>query len=67
MSAGQEDLQAYFSEVQFPKRRNLVKILAIVFEKIGIPFVFVIDEWDCIFRIYKMDLYERNFRIYRIY
>jgi len=35
---------------------DLVSVLEEVFQEKRIPFVFIIDEWDCIFRVHKKDL-----------
>ena len=35
---------------------NLMSVLAEVFDEKRIPFIFVIDEWDCIFREFKNDV-----------
>ena len=37
------------------KGLRFVKLLNEVYESSGIPFVFIIDEWDCVFRIYRED------------
>ncbi len=49
------DLKREFSELDLPDDYSSDEILLEVFRKLGIPFVFIIDEWDCIFRIYKND------------
>lgn len=50
-----EEILTEFSDVKFPKRQTLVRLLQSVFVQTKIPFVFIIDEWDCIFRIHKND------------
>lgn len=50
-----EELLKEFSEIEMPKRKTLPKILETVFNATKIPFVFIIDEWDCIFREFKND------------
>ena len=45
-----EELIRNYSHVEFPKRKTLMKILMTIFNSEQVPFVFVIDEWDCIFR-----------------
>jgi len=45
-----EELIRTYSHVEFPKRKTLMKILMTIFNSEQVPFVFVIDEWDCIFR-----------------
>ena len=49
------DLKREFSELDLPDDYSSDEMLLEVFRKLGIPFVFIIDEWDCIFRIYKND------------
>ena len=49
------ELKKEFSAVNYPKRQTLTKIISAIFEQTGISFVFIIDEWDCIFRIHKND------------
>lgn len=34
---------------------DLISVLDEVFQEKKIPFVFIIDEWDCIFRVHKSD------------
>ena len=45
-----EELIRTYSHVEFPKRKTLMKILMTIFNAEQVSFVFVIDEWDCIFR-----------------
>lgn len=49
------ELKKDFSDVSYPKRQTLTKVISAIFEQTEIPFVFIIDEWDCIFRIHKND------------
>ena len=48
-----DELEEEFGEQAKANRRNLLRYLMRTFDKTGIPFIFIIDEWDCIFRIYK--------------
>lgn len=45
--------------------KSLVDVLADIFAQKNIPFIFIIDEWDCIFRMHKNDkdaqIYYLNF------
>lgn len=50
-----EELEQEFADVKMPRRKTLVKILEQVFAQYKIPFIFIIDEWDCIFRVHKND------------
>lgn len=42
-------------DLKMPRRVNLVNVLNYAFAQYGIPFVFIIDEWDCIFRMRNTD------------
>lgn len=44
-----------FSDVRFYDDAKLIRSLKDVFAKHGVPFVFIIDEWDCVFRVHKSD------------
>lgn len=48
-----DELLKEFSDVEMPRRKTLPKILDTIFIATKIPFVFIIDEWDCIFREFK--------------
>jgi len=50
-----EELLKEFYDVEMPKRKTLPKILEIVYNATKIPFIFIIDEWDCIFREFRND------------
>ncbi|MGN0594341.1 MAG: AAA family ATPase [Hominimerdicola sp.] len=47
------DLTDEFSDVRFYDSTKLVRSLKDIFAKYAVPFIFIIDEWDCIFRIHK--------------
>lgn len=49
------DLKTDYSDINLPDDYSADEMLLAVFRKFGVPFVFIIDEWDCIFRIYKDD------------
>ena len=42
-------------DIKMPRRVNLVNVLDKAFVQFKIPFIFIIDEWDCIFRKNKND------------
>ena len=46
------ELKKEYPYIEMPPRLTLDKALATVYMETGIPFVFIIDEWDCIFRIF---------------
>ena len=39
---------------------DLVESMQDIYREKKIPFVVIIDEWDCIFREYKQDVYKRQ-------
>ena len=43
-----------------PPRLTLEKAFATIYDKFKIPFVFLIDEWDSIFRMHKNDKNGQN-------
>lgn len=49
------ELKKTYPAVEFYDERNLSRCMADVYQYRGIPFVILIDEWDCIFREYKKD------------
>lgn len=51
-----EELLSSFPDVRMPSRKTLDKVLATIFNTTKIPFIFIIDEWDCIFREHKEDI-----------
>ena len=44
-----------YPELEKYKRMDLSKAAGKVFASTGVPFVFIIDEWDCVLRDYKDD------------
>ena len=50
-----EELLNEFPDITFPRRKTLIKILETIFDRMSTPFIFIIDEWDCIFRKKKED------------
>lgn len=50
-----EELLSSFPDVRMPSRKTLEKVFATIFNTTKIPFIFIIDEWDCIFREHKED------------
>ena len=49
------ELTDEFSDVRFYDDTKLARSLKDIFAKHGVPFIFVIDEWDCIFREHTND------------
>ena len=46
------EISEEYPDVKMPPRITLEKALATVYIKTGIPFVFIIDEWDSVFRVF---------------
>ena len=49
------ELSEEFPNIKMPPRITLEKALATAYNKTKIPFIFIIDEWDCVFRVFKSD------------
>ena len=47
------DILDEFSDLRFFDETKLTRTIQDVFAKTKVPFVFIIDEWDCVFRIKK--------------
>lgn len=45
-----DELKNAYPNIIYPRRQNLIKIAATIFFNTNIPFVFIIDEWDCVLR-----------------
>ena len=50
-----EIFEAY-SNYRYFDKEDLISCLQNVYQNSKIPFVFIIDEWDCVFREYKKDI-----------
>lgn len=51
-----DELEQEFPNLRMPRRKTLVKVFEQAFVQFHVPFVFIIDEWDCIFRVHKRNL-----------
>lgn len=49
------DIQREYPEIDYFDKDDLSECMQDIYEETGIPFVMIIDEWDCIFREYKND------------
>ena len=49
------DLLDEYGNISFPESFTLQEILRKIYAKNRVPFVFIIDEWDCVFRVFKND------------
>ncbi len=50
-----DEISTEFPDVRQPARKTLIKLLQSVFAAKNVSFIFIIDEWDCIFRMHKDD------------
>ena len=50
-----KELLREYSNIDYLDNSILTLIISDIFRECGIPFVFIIDEWDCVFRIFKSD------------
>ncbi len=50
-----KEISRTYSNIEFFNNSDLIGCLMDVYAATNIPFVFIIDEWDCIFREYKND------------
>ena len=49
------DLLDSYTQLKYFDETNLTRTMQDIFNQIKIPFVIIIDEWDCIFREYRME------------
>ena len=49
------DLLEVYPDIRYYDSENLIRTLSDIYNAEDIPFVFIIDEWDCIFREKKAD------------
>lgn len=49
------ELSEEFPDIKMPPRITLEKALATAYNKTKIHFIFILDEWDCVFRVFKSD------------
>ena len=49
------ELLEKYPDVRYFNKNNLTRTMQDIYNNIKCPFVVIIDEWDCIFREYKMD------------
>lgn len=50
-----QELSELCSDISYPDFYSSDEILTLIYNKYRVPFVFIIDEWDCVFRIHKND------------
>lgn len=49
------DLIKAYPGVDYLDKKDLISVLEDIYEEYKVPFIFIIDEWDCIFRENKED------------
>ena len=49
------ELKKEYSDVKCFDWADMISVLGEIFDTKKIPFIFVIDEWDCVFRVHKSD------------
>lgn len=49
------DLIAGYKEIEYFDKEKLSRTMADIYQQTQIPFIILIDEWDCIFREYRED------------
>ena len=50
-----DEIIEQYPDLNMPRRKTLLNVLNKAFAQYKIPFIFIIDEWDCIFRELKND------------
>ena len=50
------DLLREYPDLDYLDQTDLIDVLQEIYREYKIPFVFIIDEWDCIFRENKNDM-----------
>lgn len=50
-----DEITEEFPDIKMPRRVTLINVLDKAFVQFKIPFIIIIDEWDCIFRKHKED------------
>ena len=61
-----KDIKREYSDI-LDDEEDLISTLEIVFAETGVPFVFIIDEWDCVLRYYKDDESAQKTYLYYLY
>ncbi|MCI5510223.1 MAG: ATP-binding protein [Eubacterium sp.] len=54
------DLLEAYPDIRYYDSENLIRTLSDIYNAVDIPFIFIIDEWDCIFREKKEDKEEQK-------
>ena len=54
------ELKKEFGDVDCFDWTDIVSVLGEIFDVKRVPFIFIIDEWDCVFRIFKNNVEEQT-------
>ena len=49
------ELKKVYSDIDYYNPKDLVQIFDHIYSETGEEFVFIVDEWDCVFREYQND------------
>ena len=55
-----DEITEEYPDIKMPRRVTLLNVLNKVFTQLKVPFIFIIDEWDCVFRDKKNDKAEQE-------
>ncbi|MBQ3566423.1 MAG: AAA family ATPase [Oscillospiraceae bacterium] len=59
-----DELLMEYPELEKYKRLNISKAVGKIFASTGVPFVFIIDEWDCVLRYYSSESEQKKYLDY---
>ncbi len=59
-----DELLLEYPELEKYKRLDISKAVGKIFASTGVPFVFVIDEWECVLRYYSSESEQRKYLDY---
>ncbi|MBQ8435210.1 MAG: AAA family ATPase, partial [Oscillospiraceae bacterium] len=59
-----DELLTEYPELEKYKRLDISKAVGKIFVSTGIPFVFIIDEWDCVLRYYSSESEQKKYLDY---
>ena len=59
-----DELLMEYPELEKYKRLDISKAVGKIFASTGVPFVFVIDEWDCVLRYYSSESEQKKYLDY---
>ena len=59
-----DELLMEYTELEKYKKLDISKAVGKIFASTGVPFVFVIDEWDCVLRYYSSESEQKKYLDY---